>query len=133
VVKINVTFGTNENKVSFVFVYLVRVSKPENPMKHDEICLKTCCNMFEIVETCSNMVMFILVFIVYNDDVWWLKEWMFNYVITFRNKQKDMSKWMDAINRKMQESKPDWKSNAFIVDDVDAKINSLRLKCVIFL
>jgi hypothetical protein len=32
----------------------------------------------------------------------------------------------------MQESKPDWKSNAFIVDDVDAEINSLRLKCVIF-
>jgi len=29
-----------------------------------------------------------------------------------------MSKWMDAINRTMQESKLDWKSNAFIVDDV---------------
>jgi hypothetical protein len=33
VVKINVTFGTNENKVSFVFVYLIRVSKPENPVE----------------------------------------------------------------------------------------------------
>jgi hypothetical protein len=28
---------------------------------------------------------------------------------------------MDAINQKMQESKLDWKSNAFILDDVDAK------------
>jgi hypothetical protein len=94
-------------------------------LKHAATCLK-------IVETCSNMVMFILVSIVYNDDVWWLKEWLFNYIITFQNKQNDMSKWIDAINRTMQESKPDWKSNAFIVDDVDAEINSLRLKCVIF-
>jgi hypothetical protein len=32
---------------------------------------------------------------------------------------------MDIMNQKMQQSKPDWKTNAFIVDDVDAKINSL--------
>jgi hypothetical protein len=31
---------------------------------------------------------------------------------------------MDAINRKMQKSKLDWKSDAFIVDDVDMEINS---------
>ncbi len=40
---------------------------------------------------------------------------------------------MDAINQKMQESKPDRKSNAFIIDDVNVEINSLRLKCFIFL
>jgi hypothetical protein len=33
---------------------------------------------------------------------------------------------MDAINQKMKKSKPDWKPNAFIIDDVDAKINNLR-------
>jgi hypothetical protein len=33
---------------------------------------------------------------------------------------------MDAINWKMQESKPNWNPNAFIVDDVDAEVNSLR-------
>jgi hypothetical protein len=33
---------------------------------------------------------------------------------------------MDVINRMMQELKPDWKPNALIVDDVDAKINILR-------
>jgi len=33
---------------------------------------------------------------------------------------------MDVINRKMQESKLDWKLNAFIIDDVDLEINSLR-------
>jgi len=59
VVTIDLTFGTNENKVTFLFVNLVHVSKPKNPL---ERCLKT-------IETCSNMVMFILVFIVYNDDV----------------------------------------------------------------
>jgi hypothetical protein len=61
-VTINATFGTNENKVSFLFVYLLHVSKPKNPLEHDETCLKT-------IKTCSNMVMFILVSIVYNDDV----------------------------------------------------------------
>jgi hypothetical protein len=95
-------------------------------LKHDETC-------FKIVETCSNMVMFKLVSIVYNDDVWWLEEWLSTYVITSRNKQNDLSKWMDVINRKMQESKLDWKSNAFIIDDVNVEFNSLRLKCFIFL
>jgi hypothetical protein len=33
---------------------------------------------------------------------------------------------MDVINKNMQESKPDWKPNAFIVDDIDVEINSLR-------
>jgi hypothetical protein len=79
------------------------------------------------------MVMLIVVSIVYNEDVWWLEELLSSYVITSQNKQNDSYRWMDAINRKMQESKPYWKSNAFIVDDVDAKINSLRLKCFIFL
>ncbi len=74
--------------------------------------------MMKHVETCSNMVMFILVSIVYNDHVWWLEKWLSSYVITSQNKQKDLSKWMNAINWKMQDSKPDWRSNAFIVDDV---------------
>jgi hypothetical protein len=33
---------------------------------------------------------------------------------------------MNVINQKMQESKLDWKLNAFIVDDADVEINSLR-------
>ncbi len=40
---------------------------------------------------------------------------------------------MDAINRKMQEFKLDWKSNDFIIDDVNVEINSLKFKCFIFL
>jgi hypothetical protein len=48
------------------------------------------------------------------------------YTITSWSKQNDLSKWMDAINRKMEESKGNWKLNSFIVDDVDVEINSLR-------
>ncbi len=33
---------------------------------------------------------------------------------------------MDVINQKMQESKPNWKLNVFIVDDANAKINNLK-------
>jgi hypothetical protein len=33
VVTIDVTFGTNENKVSFLFANLVHVSKPKNPLE----------------------------------------------------------------------------------------------------
>jgi hypothetical protein len=39
--------------------------------------------------------------------------------------QNDLSKWMDAMNRKMEESKSDWKPNDFIDDAVDVEINSL--------
>jgi hypothetical protein len=55
----------------------------------------------------------------------WKKGCPVVYIITFQSKQTDLSKWMDVMNQKMQQSKPDWKPNAFIVDDVDAKINSL--------
>jgi hypothetical protein len=48
------------------------------------------------------------------------------YIITSWSKQNDLYKWMDAINCKMQKSKQDWKLNAFIIDDVDVEINSLR-------
>ncbi len=69
--------------------------------------------------------MFILVSTVYHDGVWQLEKQLSYCVhVTFQNKQNDMSKWMDVINQKMQGL--DWKPNAFIVDDVDAKINSLR-------
>jgi hypothetical protein len=46
-------------------------------------------------------------------------------IITSWSKQ-NMSKWMDGIIWKMQKSKLNWKLNAFIVDDVDAEINSLK-------
>jgi hypothetical protein len=56
----------------------------------------------------------------------WRNNYLVVYIITSRSKQNDLSKWMDVINRKMQESKLDSKPNAFIVDDDSAEINSLR-------
>jgi len=56
----------------------------------------------------------------------WRNNYLIVYIITSRNKQNDLSKWMDVINRKIQESKLDWKPNAFIVDDANVEINSLR-------
>jgi hypothetical protein len=54
----------------------------------------------------------------------WKNNYHIVYIVTFQNKQNDISKWMDVFNQKMQGL--DWKPNAFIVDDVDAKINSPR-------
>ncbi len=76
-ITIVITFWINENKVSFLFVNLIYVSKPRNP-------LETWWNMFEIhaitclktIELCSNMVMFILVSILYKNGVWQLEEWL---------------------------------------------------------
>ncbi len=56
----------------------------------------------------------------------WKNSCLVVYIITSWSKQNDLSKWMDVINQKMQKSKPNWKPNAFIVDDVNTEINSLR-------
>jgi hypothetical protein len=56
----------------------------------------------------------------------WKNDFLVRYIIISRSKQNDLSKWMDGINRKMQESKPNWKPNAFIINDVNAEINSLK-------
>ncbi len=125
-VTIDATFGINENKVSFLFANSIHVSKPRNP-------LETWRNMFE---NCWNMLKYGYVHTSFHCIQWWclmIGRMVSSYVITSRKKQNNLSKWMDAINRKMQESKLDWKSNAFIVDDVKVEINSLRFKCFIFL
>jgi hypothetical protein len=54
----------------------------------------------------------------------WKNDCQVVYINTSQSKQNNMSKWMDAINRNMQEWKLDWKSNAFILDDVHVEINS---------
>jgi hypothetical protein len=53
----------------------------------------------------------------------WKNDCLVVYRNSFQNKQNDLSKWMDVTNQKMQESKLNWKLNAFIVNGVDA-INS---------
>jgi len=53
----------------------------------------------------------------------WKNDCLVVYINSFWNKQNVLSKWMDVTNQKMQESKLNWKLNAFIVDGVDV-INS---------
>ncbi len=85
-------------------------------MKHD-------CNMLTHVESYLCSYKFLLYTLMVFDK--WNKGCPVVYIITFQSKQTNLSKWMDVMNQKMQQSKLDWKPNAFIVDDVDAKINSL--------
>jgi hypothetical protein len=53
----------------------------------------------------------------------WKNDCLVVYINSFWNQQNVLSKWMDVTNQKMQESKLNWKLNAFIVDGVDV-INS---------
>lgn len=48
------------------------------------------------------------------------------YVVTSRSKQLDLAPWMLALKTKMIATLLEWRPNAFIVDDAQAEINSLR-------
>jgi hypothetical protein len=48
------------------------------------------------------------------------------YVVTSRSKQLDLGPWMLALKTKMTATLPEWRPNAFIVDDAQAEINALR-------
>ncbi len=56
----------------------------------------------------------------------WRNNYLIVYIITSWSKQNDLSKCTDVINQIVQKSKLNGKRNAFIIDDVNAKINSLR-------
>lgn len=48
------------------------------------------------------------------------------FVITARSKSTDLSPWMRALNTKMTNEQVAWRPNAFILDDANAEINSVR-------
>ena len=48
------------------------------------------------------------------------------FVITARQKQSDLAPWMQKLKEKMLAAKADWHPNAFVLDDADNEINSLR-------
>jgi hypothetical protein len=48
------------------------------------------------------------------------------FVITARQKQSDLAPWMQKVKEKMQVAKAEWRPNAFVLDDADNEINSLR-------
>jgi hypothetical protein len=67
-------------------------------MKHN-------CNMLPHVGSCLCSYQFPLYTLMVFDE--WKNGCLVAYIITFRSKQNDLSKWMDVINQKMQESKLD--------------------------
>lgn len=48
------------------------------------------------------------------------------FVITARSKQSDLAPWMTALKNKLSLERPDWRPTAFVLDDADNEINSLR-------
>jgi hypothetical protein len=46
------------------------------------------------------------------------------FIITKQSKQIDLSPWMTELKRKAMAASPEWRPNAFIVDDVQAEINT---------
>jgi hypothetical protein len=47
------------------------------------------------------------------------------FIITKRSKQIDLSPWMTELKRKAVVASPEWRPNAFIVDDAQAEINTI--------
>lgn len=56
----------------------------------------------------------------------WLNGIPVAYIISARNKTTDLSPWMKRLRDRLLQSKPDWRPNAFVVDDADAEINAIR-------
>jgi hypothetical protein len=48
------------------------------------------------------------------------------FVITAKSKQTDLAAWMRALKEKLAQIRPDWRPSAFVLDDADNEINSLR-------
>jgi len=70
-IAINVTFGTNENKVNSLLV--TYVAKPKKPLKHTE-------TRSLYVDKCWKLLMFIVVSIVHINGVWRMEERLFGCV-----------------------------------------------------
>ncbi|GLJ32386.1 hypothetical protein SUGI_0651760 [Cryptomeria japonica] len=48
------------------------------------------------------------------------------WVVTSRNKIEDIQVWLMELRRQGKEKKPNWRINAFIIDDVSAEIHAIE-------
>jgi len=48
------------------------------------------------------------------------------FIVTQRSKESDISPWLGALRVKLVSKMPQWRPNAFIVDDAQAEINALK-------
>jgi hypothetical protein len=49
-------------------------------------------------------------------------------VITARQRQSDLAPWMHKVKAKMLAAKAEWHPNAFVLNDTDNEINSLKFE-----
>ncbi|GLJ46816.1 hypothetical protein SUGI_0987230 [Cryptomeria japonica] len=48
------------------------------------------------------------------------------WVVTSRNKIEDIQVWLMELRRRGKEKRPDWRINAFIMDDASAEIQAIQ-------
>ncbi|GLJ12203.1 hypothetical protein SUGI_0186530 [Cryptomeria japonica] len=48
------------------------------------------------------------------------------WAVTSRNKIKDIQVWLMELRRRGKEKRPDWRINAFIMDDASAEIQAIE-------
>jgi hypothetical protein len=47
------------------------------------------------------------------------------FIITKQNKQIDLLPWMTELKKKVVAASPEWRPNAFMVDDAQVEINTI--------
>ncbi|GLJ40023.1 hypothetical protein SUGI_0819270 [Cryptomeria japonica] len=48
------------------------------------------------------------------------------WAVTSRNKIEDIQVWLMELRRRGKEKRPDWRINAFIMDDASAEIQAIE-------
>ncbi len=119
-VAIDATFGTNDKKVSG----LLTVSNSSSFLKLYSFLSPCHCLHPNVVFLGLILDQFPLYTLMVFDN--WRNGIPVAYIVTSRSKQVDLSPWLKAIRKRMTDTKPEWKPNAFVVDDAQAEINALR-------
>jgi len=62
----------------------------------------------------------------HGDGLWWMAQWYtIAFIVTSQIAQEDLTPWMRALDYNIKE-KPQWMSNAFIINCAQGEINNLR-------
>jgi hypothetical protein len=56
----------------------------------------------------------------------WQNEILVAYIVSTQNKSTDFQSWMTTLKDVLRQDLLEWNLSAFIVDNVDVKINTIR-------
>ena len=110
-IAIDATFATNDKKIGLTF------------------CFISCAPNFKIrFPTILNICVVSLHFPLFTMMVFdkWQNGVPVAFIITARQKQSNLTSWMQKVKEKMLAAKADWKPNEFVLHNADNEINSLR-------